>query len=66
MNIEATVVESLPGGIYKVKLETGEDVIEKCLFKGEMVPLSNEGATLDEANEEVTIFRDFYSFQPYH
>ena len=55
MNIEATIVESLPGGMYKVTMEQGSEVIEKCLFKGEIVLLENTETSEVEASEEVTL-----------
>eukprot|EP00794_Sanderia_malayensis_P001926 gene1926-2187_t len=38
MNIEGTIVESLPGGLFKVKMTNGDEAIQKCIFKGQMVP----------------------------
>ena len=52
VNIVATVIEVLPGSMYKVRCDDDAEVIEKALFKGEMVRFvekEDAGAITDDS-----------------
>ena len=52
VNIVATVIEVLPGSMYKVRCDDDAEVIEKALFKGEMVRFvekEDAGAIADDS-----------------